>query len=220
MRQKLTAFLLDAQNRDGGWASGRTGRSNSEATAFALSALGTVRASGTSERIERGVTWLSDQQGPNGGFSFAGRLEPSAWVTALAVLALSHPEANSGQTLRAADWLLVQEGRGFDWLTWLAFQLMPENRRLRLNPDLKGWSWHPESFSWVEPTSYALIALKKLRPQLDPGRGSSALNSTRVAPTSGSGRESSSSTTECVAAAAGTTGTRQSLVKTFSPIPT
>ncbi|HVO94057.1 MAG TPA: hypothetical protein VMT22_14500, partial [Terriglobales bacterium] len=32
-----------------------------------------------------------------------------------------------------------------------------------LNRDLIGWSWVPQSFSWVEPTSYALIALKKIR---------------------------------------------------------
>jgi hypothetical protein len=35
-----------------------------------------------------------------------------------------------------------------------------------LNNDLVGWSWVPNSFSWVEPTSYALIALKKLRARL------------------------------------------------------
>jgi hypothetical protein len=32
-----------------------------------------------------------------------------------------------------------------------------------LNKDLIGWSWVPNSFSWVEPTSYALTALKKVR---------------------------------------------------------
>jgi hypothetical protein len=32
-----------------------------------------------------------------------------------------------------------------------------------LNPDLKGWAWVPRTFSWVEPTSYALVALKQVR---------------------------------------------------------
>jgi hypothetical protein len=36
-----------------------------------------------------------------------------------------------------------------------------------VNRDLVGWSWVPHSFSWVEPTSYALTALKKVRPSLN-----------------------------------------------------
>lgn len=32
--------------------------------------------------------------------------------------------------------------------------------------DLKGWSWTPRTFSWVEPTSYFLIALKKMKTSL------------------------------------------------------
>jgi hypothetical protein len=33
---------------------------------------------------------------------------------------------------------------------------------VRIDPDLKGWAWTDGAFSWVEPTAYALIALKKL----------------------------------------------------------
>jgi len=38
---------------------------------------------------------------------------------------------------------------------------MPE-----LDPLLSGWSWTPDAFSWVEPTSYALIATKMLKAHL------------------------------------------------------
>ena len=37
-----------------------------------------------------------------------------------------------------------------------------------LDPYLSGWPWTAGAFSWVEPTSYSLIALKKLKP--DAGR--------------------------------------------------
>ena len=37
---------------------------------------------------------------------------------------------------------------------------------VRINPDLQGWPWAADTFSWVEPTAYALIALQKLRSAL------------------------------------------------------
>jgi hypothetical protein len=38
---------------------------------------------------------------------------------------------------------------------------------VRLNPDLKGWPWRAHATGFVEPTAYALLALKKLRPHAD-----------------------------------------------------
>jgi hypothetical protein len=35
-----------------------------------------------------------------------------------------------------------------------------------IDPYLSGWSWTAGAFSWVEPTSYSLIAIKKLKPRL------------------------------------------------------
>jgi hypothetical protein len=40
----------------------------------------------------------------------------------------------------------------------------------RLNPDLSGWPWSRAAFSWIEPTAWALLALKKMRGDLDSGR--------------------------------------------------
>ena len=40
---------------------------------------------------------------------------------------------------------------------------MTPSNAVALNPDLKGWAWVPRTFSWVEPTSYALVALKQVR---------------------------------------------------------
>jgi hypothetical protein len=48
----------------------------------------------------------------------------------------------------------------------LRYRWAPQTLPTTLNPYLQGWAWTPNSVSWVEPTSYALLALKKLQPQL------------------------------------------------------
>ncbi|HEX6440109.1 MAG TPA: hypothetical protein VF182_23535 [Candidatus Binatia bacterium] len=63
----------------------------------------------------------------------------------------------------ASDWLLKQEGRTPGILARLIGAFMTPSNAVALNPDLKGWAWVPRTFSWVEPTSYALIALKQTR---------------------------------------------------------
>jgi hypothetical protein len=84
-------------------------------------------------------------------------------MTSLATLALSDSPPDRSRALRGAHWLLSQEGRGYSWLTRLIFRLLPERDVIDLDPDLNGWAWFGGTFSWVEPTAYALIALKSLR---------------------------------------------------------
>ncbi|MGH7831383.1 MAG: hypothetical protein ACREP8_14525 [Candidatus Binatia bacterium] len=62
--------------------------------------------------------------------------------------------------------MLGREGQRLGWRASLFYRLAPEKQNVKLNPDLKGWPWTAGSFSWVEPTAYALIALKKLKPYL------------------------------------------------------
>jgi hypothetical protein len=88
------------------------------------------------------------------------------WATSLAIVALSRFSEERSSTDAAAEWLLAQEGRRSSWMTKLMFLLFPERKVVQLDPDLIGWPWYPDTFSWVEPTSYALIAFKSLRPVL------------------------------------------------------
>jgi hypothetical protein len=68
--------------------------------------------------------------------------------------------------LRAAKWLLTQEGRKPGWVASLLVRLSLVQKVTELDPYLSGWSWSPGAFSWVEPTSYSLMALKKLKRSL------------------------------------------------------
>jgi hypothetical protein len=113
-----------------------------------------------------GLGWLIERQNADGGWPPKAPLRESSWTTALATLALVNLEPGRQGALRGARWLIHQEGQRFGWLAWTLFRLVPRMRPTELNPDLKGWPWMSRAFSWVEPTAYALMALKKLRPSI------------------------------------------------------
>ena len=162
-RPPLTEALLAAQDADGGWGAEPGKRSNTEATALAVLALGSSPSSAASAALRRGLAWLVDHQRPDGGWPLAVGHDRSTWPTPLAVLAvLGRPELRE----RAAGglrWLLGHGGRDPGWLIRALYRVWPSALPVRMDPTLKGWSWNPDAFSWVEPTAYALLALKKGR---------------------------------------------------------
>jgi hypothetical protein len=170
MMETAINFLLIAQNPDGGWGAGQGKRSNTEATAFALLALRTVGDQALSKNIKRGLNWLIERQDVDGSWPLTDQLDPGSWTTVLAVLSLIDVETHWQQAVHGANWLLSQEGRDLGWLNSLLYRWAPHMLATRLNPDLRGWPWTSNAFSWVEPTAYALIALKKLRPHFQSTR--------------------------------------------------
>jgi hypothetical protein len=79
------------------------------------------------------------------------------------VLALLSFQDQRQSISRAVKWILAQEGMKPGWFAWLLFRLSLARKTVELDPYLSGWSWTPGAFSWVEPTSYCLMALKKSR---------------------------------------------------------
>jgi hypothetical protein len=157
------AALLAAQDADGGWGAERGKRSNTEATALGVLALGASTDAAAAAALSRGISWLVDRQRPDGGWPLGAGQEQSTWPTSLAILAvLGRPELRERST-RGLRWLVGNAGRDPGWLIRALYQLSPSVLPVRMNPTLKGWSWNPEAFSWVEPTAYALLALKKGR---------------------------------------------------------
>ncbi len=155
-------FLFATQNRDGGWGSEEGRSSNTEATSFALIALGTQASAPASSSVTRGLRWLSGHQRHDGSWPLSDLVDGGSWATALAVLALL--ETDRQGALRGAAWLLRQEPRTPGWIASLLHQRAPGLTSVRLNPNLKGWAWTSGTSSFVEPTAYALLALKKARP--------------------------------------------------------
>ncbi len=162
----LVGALAAAQNRDGGWGAAKGRTSDTEATSLATLALSGVTKGPLARTVGDGVEWLIERQNADGGWPPKAPVRESSWTTALATLALGNLDPGRQAALRGARWLIHQEGRGLGWLGWTVFWLFPRMRPTELNPDLKGWPWRSRALSWVEPTAYALMALKKLGPSI------------------------------------------------------
>jgi hypothetical protein len=67
----------------------------------------------------------------------------------LAALALSHSAASAVGT-SIAEALVAHSG----------IQL-PDSPQIRQDSSLRGWSWHDGVFSWIEPTAWCVLAVKK-----------------------------------------------------------
>jgi hypothetical protein len=140
----LKESLLAARNPDGGWPyySGKTSRL--EPTAWALLALRT-----TGERVAldpllawpRRDGWFLDRSSDVVNVGFNGLL-------AVVLSALAAPR----DLLTAlATALVATKG-----------QKLPNSPANRQDNSLQGWAWTEGTFSWVEPTAWCLIALKRL----------------------------------------------------------
>jgi Prenyltransferase and squalene oxidase repeat len=160
------AILLDAQNEDGGWSSVKGKQSNTESTSFALLALNSLEGESFARQKTTGLRWLLQHQKEDGSWSFNDTTEQSSWTTPVAALALMSFQDQRQRALKAAKWILTQEGRKPGWVASLLVRLSLVQKMTELDPYLSGWSWTPGAFSWVEPTSYSLITLKKLKGSL------------------------------------------------------
>jgi len=166
MIAQILNTLIAQQNPDGGWGATQGKHSNTEATSLALSALKSIGERSVSDRVLRGALWLTARQNPDGGWRLNDVATAGSWTTALAIIALSTFPEHEKRVLDAARWLMQQEGSTPGILAKLILWATGKTKVNELNKDLIGWSWVPRSFSWVEPTSYALTALKKVRTAL------------------------------------------------------
>ena len=160
-------LLLDIQGADGGWPARSGGPSATETTALAALALRSDDQTALHGR-ERALKWLRTTQRSDGSWPPVAGISLSGWMTSVAVIALADSRTDRQRALAGGRWLLAQEGRGYSWLTRLIFRLFPSREVIDLDADLTGWPWFHDTFSWVEPTACALIALKTLRTDLPP----------------------------------------------------
>jgi Squalene-hopene cyclase N-terminal domain len=166
MLDQAAKLLRQTQNPDGGWGAIAGKQSNTESTALGLLALRSLDDLRENSVLEKAEQWLANTQNPDGSWSYGAGSKAPSWSTALAVMALSDSSVEAERLVRAGNWILAQEGSKPGILAKLILALSFQKKAVHLNDDLIGWSWTPGSFSWVEPTSYCLIALKKIKSRL------------------------------------------------------
>jgi len=166
MIDEAVRLLLDQQNSDGGWGAVKGKVSNTESTAFAVMALESLQRKELIRSVEAGFNWLLGHQNSDGSWRLNDVTPGGSWSTAVALLCLGALPAYRSRAVKAAQWALTQEGNTVGWLGSLIMWFTAQKDINKINMDLKGWPWASGSFSWVEPTSYFLIGLKRLKPVL------------------------------------------------------
>jgi hypothetical protein len=148
--------ILKNQLPSGGWGFGTNRQWATEPTCFALLAL---RLQPSSVH-EPGVRLLLSCQNANGSWpAFVDDDTEGSWVTALAVLTLMRLTTGWNAVDRGFGWLLNTQGRESHWLMKWRYRFL--DRNVKFQPDKYGWPWTPGSSSWVVPTAYTLIALRR-----------------------------------------------------------
>ncbi len=154
---KAQAFLVSLQNKDGGWGYTAEKRSYAEPTAYSLLALTNYgEAVEREQRSVRTLQWLAQQTGGAGAIELEKRAQPEVdsfdlWGTIITYFVLTRLKI--GTELSDGYLKFLMKGRG----NKLSSQ---DVKGLNLDPTLQGWSWVMGTASWVEPTAYALLALK------------------------------------------------------------
>jgi hypothetical protein len=139
----LKQVLLQSRNKDGGWGYYGGKASRLEPTCWALLALGSAVDDAVLRNWPLKDGLLIDPNSPTPNFGFHG-------LALLTLLARGVEHVASNRRLISA----IERSKGVK---------LADREALRQRNDLQAWSWTEGTFSWIEPTAWCLIALKKAR---------------------------------------------------------
>ena len=150
-------YLAGLQNADGGWAYLPGKASWLEPTVYALLAL--HPAEGYRDSFERGWKLARSWQLPSGAWKPAQQINEPHWTTSLAITLHAVRGVHDSAFQRGVSWLLA--GKGVEGGALSRIAGLFTSSLVEYDASLVGWPWLPDTSSWVEPTSQALLALKK-----------------------------------------------------------
>jgi len=139
---------------DGGWGYSPAAAPSAEPTALVCLALSARKVE--EDVVRKGLALLARLQRSDGRVPVASNIESTSWPTGLAVLAWSLRESNSAsryrpQTEKAVDWLLRTHRK----------PIQSNSTVFGHDTTLNGWSWVENTHAWVEPTAYAILAIRQ-----------------------------------------------------------
>jgi len=153
-------FIRDAQNADGGWGFQPGSESRVEPTCWAILALRALESTVPSAEISvRGLQFLRRAQLADGSWPASAEVSSGCWVTALACWVLTGDAQARESVAAGATWICNDWPRdGSLWRRWRG-HLFSQPKITQQDDSYRGWGWTPQTSSWVEPTSFALILL-------------------------------------------------------------
>jgi hypothetical protein len=146
--------LID-RHTQGGWSYQRDcPQAALEPTCLALLALRERDVAGS----RYGVESLLRLQRPDGSWPAIAGDNEGCGFSGLAVLTLQNFGVERS-TEWAIKWLVQWRGKEAKWL-W-RWKFRAQDTHVRFDPGKYGWPWQPGTLSWVVPTAFAVIALKR-----------------------------------------------------------
>jgi hypothetical protein len=146
VRSGLREALQRARNRDGGWAYSAGKQTRLEPTCWAL--LGLAATDGRPVELERLRSWPRH----DGWLIDVAGAPPNQPFNALAALTLLQDASTAPLARSIISNLLSAKG-----------ERSAQGRYVTQDNSLQAWSWVTGTASWVEPTAWSLLLLKKLR---------------------------------------------------------
>jgi uncharacterized protein (DUF362 family) len=144
--------LADQACPQGGWGYAPGQPPHLEPTCLALLAL-SVQSQRFAAALDAGRAWLRTCAAGDGSYRLERGRPEAVWATALVLFVQATLGGDEGEQTRTAGAMLALRGREAD-----AGDGAEVND---IDPTLIGWPWAEGNFSWVEPTAWACLALRR-----------------------------------------------------------
>jgi hypothetical protein len=147
--------LLELRRPDSGWGYDPDGTTCVEPTALACLALlatqGEKDGGATLRAVAGAANWLVRLQKPAGSTGVSAELDIPEWPTVYAILVWANQGGHAQELGNATGWLIRARGD--------TFEQNPEV--VGTDATIVGWPWVEGTYSWLEPTAMAVLALRR-----------------------------------------------------------
>jgi hypothetical protein len=176
LRSECLLLLRELQNADGGWPFHAGEQSRVEPTCWALRALFASEPYADDQVFRKAARFLQTSQLVDGSWPATSQMSKGSWVTSLACSVLSGDALSTDSVKAGLKWICEDFPRDSSPLRRFVQSLRPKSATVSQNDSYRGWGWTPRTASWVEPTSFALMALQDAGPQQLPKNAAERCN--------------------------------------------